>query len=118
MIARTNDQNARFHAMTTDIARHVVFAGRKWKVESWKRLLVESFVNVERNDSRANGNPDPFPGLVMLVEGLDGETIVQLGQQTRKLTRAQMANLIQATEAYGCEMGVEWSDFTDEKGCI
>lgn len=109
MIARTNDQNARFHAMTMDIARQVVFASRKWKVESWKRLLCEAYINVERNEAIANGNPDPFPGLVMLIEGIDGETVVQLGQQTRKLTRAQMANLIEATMAYGSEMGVEWS---------
>lgn len=109
MIAKTSQQNKLFHAQCRDIARQLKFAGRYWREESIKRLLIEAWINVERNEALANGNPDPFPGLVMLIEGIDGETVVQLGQQTRKLTRAQMGNLIQATEAYGSEMGVEWS---------
>jgi hypothetical protein len=107
--ARTSQQNRIFHALISDIAQQLSFAGRRWKAESWKRLIIESFINVERNEAIANGNDDPFPGLVMLVEGIDGETVVQLGQQTRKLTRAQMANLCEATFAYGAERGVEWS---------
>lgn len=110
MIARSSRQNRAFHAMASDIAAQVKWNGRYWRAESFKRLLIEAYINVERNDAIANGNPDPFPGAVMLIEGIDGETIVQLGQQTRKLTRAQMAGLIQSTEAYGAEMGVIWSE--------
>ena len=110
MIARTSQQNKAFHAQVRDIARQLKFAGRRWKEESWKRLLVAAWINVERNDAIANGNPDPFPGAVMLVEGIDGETIVQLGQQTRKLTRAQMSGLIESTFAYASERGVIWTE--------
>lgn len=109
MIARSSLQNRLFHAQIRDIAAQLTFAGRRWTEESWKRLMIESFINVERNEAIATGKDDPFPGLVMLVEGIDGETVVQLGQQTRKLTRAQMANLCEATFAYGAERGVEWS---------
>lgn len=110
MIARTSQQNRMWHSMLSDIARQLRFNGRKWKAESWKRLILESYVNVERNEALANGNPDPFPGLVMLIEGIDGETVVQLGQQTRKLTRAQMGNLIESTYAYASERGVIWTE--------
>lgn len=106
---KTVQQNRLFHAQVADIARQVRFAGRLWREESWKRLLVECWVNVERNEARANGWPDPFPELVMLVPGLDGETIVQLGAQVRHLTKEQMAGLIESTFAFAAEHDVVWS---------
>lgn len=98
------------HAMIADIAAHCTFAGRRWRPESWKRLLVESFINVERADAASRNDDDPFPGQVMLAEGLDGESIVQLGEQTRAFSRRQASAFVEALYAYGSERDVVWSE--------
>lgn len=113
MTRKTSDQNRKFHAMAADIASQVEFAGRKWRPESFKRLLISLYVETERNEARANNLPDPFPEPAMLIEGLDGETIVQLGIQVRRLTKAQMQGLIECTYAFGNEKEVIWSEGED-----
>ena len=112
MSEKTSPQNRLFHAQVEDIARQVRFLGRRWKAESWKRFMVESWVNVENSYATARREPLPFPEPAMLVPGVDGETIVQLGVQVRRLTREQMSNLIESTFAYGAMKGVVWSEKT------
>lgn len=102
-MTKTSPQNRLFHAQARDFAQQVVFAGRRWREESWKRLLLEAWVNAEREEAYATGKADPFPGAVMLTEGLDRHTIVQLGVQVRRLTCEQMSNLIDCTFALGAE---------------
>lgn len=102
--------NRLFHAQCRDIAQQLRFAGRYWKEESWKRLLIAGYVQAEREEAEANGWPDPFAGLAMLIPGLDGETIVQLGVQTRRLRKDQLSALVECTFAYGAENGVKWTD--------
>ncbi len=110
MTAKTSRQNRQLHALLADIAAQVKWRGRYWQPESWKRLIVESYITIERDDAREMGMPDPFPGgPVMLLEGLDGRTIVQLGQQTRSLTKGQMQGLIECTMAFAAEHDVLFS---------
>lgn len=84
--------------------------GRRWRASSWKRLLVEAYANVERDEAEARGDPDPFPDKTMLVVGLDGGSIVHLGEQTRHFTRAQSAAFVESIYCYGSEQGVIWSE--------
>jgi hypothetical protein len=102
-------QEKKYHAMIADIASCCYFRGRKWRPASWKRLLVEAYVNVERDQARASGAPDPFPGAVLLIEGLDGNSIVALGEQTRTFSKEQSAAFVESLYAYGAENGVTWS---------
>lgn len=113
MTRKTVQQNKLFHAQVADIASQVRFAGRLWRPDSWKRLLVQAWVDAERADAKAMGRPDPFPQPAMVIEGLDGETIVSLGIQVRRLTKAQMGRLIECTYAFGAEKGVIWSEGDD-----
>jgi hypothetical protein len=101
---------SKYHAMIDDIARQCSFIGRRWRPSSWKRLLCEAFVNVERDDAEARGDPDPFPERTMLLVGLDGGSIVHLGEQTRHFTRAQSNAFVESIYAYGSEQGVTWSE--------
>lgn len=107
---RSTVQNAKFHAMIDDIARQVKFAGRYWKPASWKRLMVQAYVNIEREFAEAIGDPDPFPGPSMVIVGIDGESVVTLGEQTRRFTAEQMAGLIESTYAHFALSGVVWSE--------
>jgi hypothetical protein len=99
----------RYHPMIRDIAQQCEFNGRKYNEQSWKRLLVEAFVNVMQMDAEGSGRPDPFPDQVELVEGLDNE-IVALGAQTRRFSRDQANNFIEYLFAYGAENGVIWKE--------
>lgn len=43
---KSRDQEAKYHAMFSDIARQCTFMGQKWSADDWKRLLVDSFARV------------------------------------------------------------------------
>lgn len=109
MVDRTIPQNRHFHALIDDIARQVPFCGRRWKSDSWKRLLVACFVQIERDDAEARGDHDPFPEPAMLVEGLEEGVVVQLGVQTRAFSKEQASLFLEYLYCYGAEAGVTWS---------
>jgi hypothetical protein len=107
---KTRGQEERYHAMVGDIARQCEFMGRSWDEESWKRLLIDAFVNVKRDEARAAGEPDPFRGQGQVVPSLDGERVVQLGVQSRGFSKAQGSDFIEFLFAWGAERSVCWSD--------
>lgn len=90
---RTNEQNAKLHAMCRDIARQLEWAGRKWTEEDWKRILLgakfgQSFV------------PSPFGHSVVMVND----------RRSSHLNIEQFAEFLGEIEAFGAENGVDWSD--------
>lgn len=102
-------QEEKYHAMCGDIAKFVPFMGRMEGGEEWKRLLVDAFVRVMRNDAKGTGKPDPFSDQGRIVPSLDGTGVVQLGIQTRTFTVALAALFIEYLEAFGAENNVSWS---------
>lgn len=102
-------QENKYHPMVRDIASSATFLGQRYSEHSWKRLLVEAFVNVLRKDAFGRGEDDPFPGDVGLVAGLDGE-VVALGEQTRTFTRTQSGEFIEYLYCFGAEQDppVDW----------
>jgi hypothetical protein len=108
--AKSRDMECKYHAMCGDIAKVCTFMGRKWDLESWKRILIESFVQVMREEAIANGKPDPFPEKGMSVPSLDGKRIVQLGVQSRGFSKSIGSEFISYLYAYGAEHDVVWSD--------
>ncbi len=95
---RSLEQNAMFHAMCGEIAQQRQWAGQKLDGEAWKRLLVDAWA---REEGRVQGH---------IVPSLDGQSIVNLGIQTRRMTVAAMADLITWAQAWAAENGVRLSD--------
>lgn len=93
---RSLNQNAKLHALCSDIASQMNWIGRKLDTEDWKRLLVDSWM---RETNR-----------MQLVPSLDGKGVVALGQQTRSLGVKDMADLIESIQAFGAMNSIVWSD--------
>jgi len=101
---RSLEQNHKLHAMFSDIAKQVEFFGKKRDTETAKRLLVDAFARVKA----AMG--EPLPGYGISVPSLIGDGVVQLGIQTRRFSKALMAEFITYLHAWGVDNGVRFSD--------
>lgn len=95
---RTLDQNSRFHAICGDIAKQKKWAGMELDTEAWKRLLVDAWARVE---GKQQGR---------VVPSLDGNSIVNLGIQTRRLRVMEMSELIEFAQAWCAENDVALHD--------
>lgn len=89
---RNGDQNAALHAMLTDIAAQVEWAGAKMDIEDWKRLFVAAQWGQK------------------VIPSLDGKGFVVLNQRTSKLSKSACSDLIESIAAWGAERGVRFSD--------
>ena len=103
-------QEERYHAMIGDISKQVDFLGKKRDSETWKRLLIDAYVRVARENAKAEGKQDPFAGQGEVVPSIDGTSVVQLGVQSRGFKVKQASEFIEYLFAYGAERGVIWSD--------
>ena len=106
---KSREQEEKYHAMIGDISRQMLYHGEKLDRESWKRLLVEAFVQVMREMAQAENKPDPFGGQARLLMSLDGQRVVQLGAQTRKFKKGVASEFISYLDAYGTENGVKFT---------
>mgnify|MGYP003527078375 CR=1 FL=1 len=95
---RTLDQNDMFHAICGDIAKQKTWAGHKLDTEAWKRLLVDAWARAE---GKQQGR---------IVPSLDGQSIVNLGIQTRSMKVGDMADLITFAQAWCVENDVALND--------
>lgn len=84
---RNNAINAALHAKLTEIARAREWAGRRWDVEVWKRLLTAAW-------GRATGQQ-----LVMLP-ALDGMGVDVVFRRTSDLTQAECRELLTFIESW------------------
>ena len=92
--SRSDEQNAKYHAMLSEIAVQAQHLGAKWSAEDWKRLLVDLFAK----ETGLQGGK--------IIPSLDGTGIVQLGLQTRDFTKEQAMEFITFLEAWGAENGI------------
>jgi hypothetical protein len=99
---RNSAQNARCHAMLSDIARQVEHYGRKWPAGVWKRLTVASFMR------EANEQP-------LMIPALDGVGVDVIYERTSTMGVRQMANYITWLLAFGAEHGIRWSEPVNEE---
>ena len=88
---RSLDQNAKMHAMLTDISRAAP-GGRRATVDQWKHIMM-SACKFE----------------CQFETGLDGRPFA-VGFSSSKLTVAQMAELITFIDYWGTTNGVRWSE--------
>jgi len=89
--SRSDEQNAKYHAMLSEIAVQAQHLGAKWDAESWKRFLVYEFC-------KQLGLPQG-----QIVPSLDGSGIVQLGLQTRDFSKERAAEFITFLEAWAAD---------------
>lgn len=91
-LTRTLDQNAKFHAICSDIARQAEYIGRRLDASQWKVLLVSGHAVVTKIGAD-------------MVPGLEGE-YVNLRESTAQMPVARMASLIEYATAYAVDNGV------------
>lgn len=87
---RNREINAALHATLGDISEQVEWAGRKWDIETWKRLLVAAW-------ARASGEP------VVMLPALDGAGVDIVFRRTSQMTQAEMRDLMAFIEAWSAE---------------
>lgn len=91
---RSLDQNNAFHALCGNIAQQREWAGQWIDTEGWKRLLCDAWA---RESGRAQSR---------MVPSLDGSSVVNLGIQTRKLSKSEMGELLDWASAWAINEGV------------
>jgi hypothetical protein len=96
--SRSEEQNAKYHAMLSEIATQAQHLGAKWSAEDWKRLMVDLFAK----ETGLQGGK--------IIPSLDGSGIVQLGLQTRNFTKEQAMEFITFLEAWGATNGIIFKD--------
>jgi hypothetical protein len=87
---RNLEINAALHALLTDIAERMTWAGKRWDVETWKRLLVAAW-------SRATGEP------VVMLPALDGAGVDIVFRRTSQMTQPEVRELMAFIEAWAAE---------------
>lgn len=98
---RSLDQNAKVHAMITDISRQIEWAGAYRSLDTWKRLLTAAWC-------RAKGEH------VEMLPAIDGHGVDIVFRHTSKLTKSECADLIEFIYAWGAEKGVKFTGGLDE----
>lgn len=84
---RNLDQNARLHALLTEISESRQWAGQWWDVDTWKRLLTAAWMRT-RNESPK------------LLPAIDGNGVEIIYQRTSQLTKRECGELMDFIEAW------------------
>lgn len=90
---RTDEQSRRMWAMLGDISKQVEHFGLHYEPEAWKLIALAALGKEVR-----------------MAPALHGNGLVPLGISTRRLTKAEMSDLIELLFSWGAERGVIWSD--------
>ena len=90
---RSSPQNARLHAMLTELAYQCQWHGQKLPMEVWKRLCMAAWMREERQSPQ-------------LVPALDRNGVDIIYERTSKLTKDECGRLMEWIEAFAAEHGV------------
>ena len=91
---RTDEQNAKLHAMLGDIAKQKTFNGQKLNIEQWKMVFV-------------SGHRIATGGTAEMAIGLEGE-VINLRESTARMSVRRLASLIEYIQAWAAGNGVEF----------
>lgn len=91
---RNLPQNAKLHALLSEIADKTEWAGKKRDCETWKRLMVAAWC-------RARGEA------VELLPAIDGHGVDIVFRRTSELDKAECAELIEFVTAWAVQNGIE-----------
>lgn len=93
---RSSEQNRALHAALSDISRQVEHYGKKFDVETWKRLCTAAWLREEGEQAQ-------------LIPAIDGQGFDLIFARTSKLTVKQCASLLEWVSAFGSQAGVKWT---------
>jgi hypothetical protein len=88
---RSLEQNDRMWAMLTDVSQQVDWHGQRLSKEEWKDVFTAALKRQK------------------VVPGLDGGFVV-LGTSTRRMTVAEVSELMELIAAFGAERSVQFKD--------
>ena len=91
---RSLPQNAKLHATLTEIARTREWAGQKWDVEDWKRLMTAAWMRANKQQAH-------------IIPALDGQGFDVLYRHTSQLSKAECSDLLEYVLAWAAQNGVE-----------
>lgn len=89
---RSDEQNAKLHAMLSDIAKQKTFNGKKLSIEQWKMVFV-------------SGHSIATGGEAEMAIGLEGE-VINLRESTAKMSVRRLASLIEYITAWAVQHDV------------
>jgi hypothetical protein len=89
---RSLEQNSKLWACLADVAKQVVWHGRKLSAEEWKFVFSSAIKKQE------------------VVPNIDGTGFVVLGQSTSKMSKAEMSELLELILAFGAQHNVKFED--------
>lgn len=92
---RSLEQNAKMHAMLSDLSRAKP-EGRRHTPDVWKAIMMQACGHASQFEFGLDGQPFP------------------LGFRSSRLTVSQMSDLIEFMYAYGAEHEVQWSEPVSE----
>ena len=93
---RTLEQNAKLHAMLTEVSRKLEFNGKKLSVDEWKLVFVSAH-------AIATGKP------AEMVIGLEGE-VINLRESTAQMSVKRLSSLIEYIHAYCADKGMVFGE--------
>lgn len=88
---RSNEQNARFWAMLSDVSRSKP-QGRQMTPERWKAVFLQSFGHQVQFENDLEGRPFP------------------IGHSSSALSVSEMRDLMEFISAWGAQNGVRWTE--------
>lgn len=111
---KTRDQEEKYHAMLSDIAKQAMHLNQVLEADDWKRLCVHQF----RTDCISNNIPrlaDYWSRQKFkLIPSLDGSSLVALGAQTRRFPKYVASGFVEWLLHYGAENNIIWSVNSDD----
>lgn len=97
---RSSAQNARLHALLTELSKRTEWHGQKLPMETWKRLCTAAWMREERQSPQ-------------LVPALDGNGVDIIYERTSKLSKAECGRLMEWVEAFAAEHGINLGEWVD-----
>ena len=94
---RNGEQNRLLHAILGEIAKRKEWAGQKWHMDDWKRLVTAAWL-------RTKGQG------VSMVPAIDGHGFDVLYQRTSTLSKGEFADLVDFVYAWAAEQGLELTE--------
>lgn len=91
-LTRTDEQNAKLHALLGDIAQQATWQGDKLDIDGWKNLFV-------------SGHTIATKAPYKLVMGMEGE-LVNVRERTSKMSVRRLASLIEYVQAWAMDNGI------------
>lgn len=109
VVKKSREQEEKYHAMISDIAKGVQHLNQKFDAETWKRLLVDQFKRDTLKEPQCCAEYWARNQL-SVIPSLDGAAIVVLGEQTRRFPKKVASVFVEWLMAWGADHDVAWSD--------